>query len=297
MSKKRLYLYISLTIIFWSLNPAFVKIALKELDYFQLLTCVSVIGVIAMGIINYITGRWRDIEKYNKIDYLKMCFIGFIGVFAYHFLLYSGFSNAPAGLINLINYLWPSFMILFTTMIFKEKIRIKLIIPILIGFLGVTIIVLNGNFIEVDQSYSIGFLKAFGAAICYGLFSVLVKKGNYGDLFNLLIYNVIGMIFILIFTILYSEVIFPKFPITIITVLFIGVLVNSISFLLWFKVLKYGNTFIAANSIYLVPFLALLWTWIINSEKLNQSAIIGVLFIASGLFIQVINNTKLTSKT
>jgi uncharacterized membrane protein len=61
-----------LTILCWSLTPAVAKIALGEIDNYQLLFYTSIIGVISLFSVNLYQGKLRLLSTYTGKDYLKM---------------------------------------------------------------------------------------------------------------------------------------------------------------------------------------------------------------------------------
>jgi drug/metabolite transporter (DMT)-like permease len=84
----------------------------------------------------------------------------------------------------------------------------------------------------------------------------------------------------------------PKSPETIISILVLGGIMNSIAFVFWFKALKIGNTHKTANLIYSVPFLAMIWTYFLNGEPFSIASVIGLGLIIAGIFIQLTNKVE-----
>ncbi|MHC4069041.1 MAG: DMT family transporter [Planctomycetota bacterium] len=291
MKKDRSYTYLILTILFWSATPAVAKLALDELNNFQLLFYSSIIGVISLFLIALFQGKLKTLFEYTKQDYLKMFGMGFLGVYIYYIFLFGSFALAPAGQANVINYLWPIFIIVFSIPILREKFNYKTILAVLISFIGALVVFTGGNLSNFNNQYSLGYLLAVFAAICYGLFSVLGKKLHYEKLVSMFVYYVAASILIVPTVLIYSEVIIPKSITTIISVLLLGGLFNSMAFVFWFKALKTGHTHKTANSIYVVPFLALILTYIFNDEPIRIASLIGLVLIITGIFTQFKNRT------
>jgi drug/metabolite transporter (DMT)-like permease len=227
--------------------------------------------------------------KYEKKDLLRMFGMGFLGIYIYYILLYGSFSLIPAGQANVMNYLWPIFVVIFSIPILKEKFNYKTILAISISFLGALITFTKGNLSAFTHEYASGYLLAILAAICYGLFSVLGKKFEYEKTSSMFVYYLSAVILIIPTTIVVSEFVVPKTLTTIIPLLLIGGLTSSIGFIFWFKALKLGHTHKTANLIYAVPFLAMIWTYLLNSEPFSISSIIGLILIATGIFVQLKN--------
>ncbi|MAG01938.1 hypothetical protein CMI42_01260 [Candidatus Pacearchaeota archaeon] len=291
MKKNILHIYLILTILFWSATPAVAKLALSELNNFQLLFYSSIVGVISLFLIVLFQGKLKILLEYSKEDYLKMFGMGFLGVYIYYIFLFGSFALAPAGQANVINYLWPVFIIIFSIPILKEKFNYKTILAILISFIGALVVFTNGDFSNFNNQYSFGYLLAGFGAICYGLFSVLGKKLHYEKFVSMFVYYVVATILIIPTVLIYSEFIIPKSITTIISILLLGGLFNSLAFVFWFKALKAGHTHKTANFIYVVPFLALIWTYFFNAEPIRIASLIGLVLIIVGIFIQIRNKT------
>ena len=63
----------------------------------------------------------------NPLDHLKLpkavWTLGITGLFGYHFFYFLALQNAPAVEANLINYLWPLLIVLFSALLPGEQLR------------------------------------------------------------------------------------------------------------------------------------------------------------------------------
>ena len=288
---KTSYIYLILTIILWSAIPAVSKLILAELDNFQMLCYVVIIGAISLFFFNLFSGKLNLLKSYTRKDFLIMFSMGFLGVFLYHLFLYSSFALAPAGQVNVMNYLWPIFIVILSIPILHEKFNYKTIFAIVLSFLGAIIALTKGNFAVFSGQYSLGYLLAAIGALFYGLFCVLGKKVRYDKLSSMLVYFIAAAIFIIPTTAIVSGFVMPKSLTTIVCLLVLGGLINSLTLVLWFEALKSGHTHKTANLVYIVPFLAMVWTYFLNAEPFSIYAIIGLFLIVGGALIQLKNNT------
>jgi drug/metabolite transporter (DMT)-like permease len=281
------YVYLTLTIVLWSLTPAVAKLALNELDNFQLLFYTSIIGVISLSIL--CLKRFKELKRLKSSDLMKMFGMGALGIFLYHVLLFRSYAMAPAGQANVVNYLWPVFVIIFSIPILKEKFNYKTILAALISFTGALIVFTGGRITDFSGEFTVGYLLAAAAAVCYGLFSVLGKRLHYEKYTSMLFYYIFATLLIIPATLLFSDLKVPHSPVTIISVLLLGGVITSISFVFWFKALESGHTHKTANAIYAVPFLALVWTYFLNSEPIRIYSVVGLMMIILGIIMQMKN--------
>ena len=285
------HVYLFLTILFWSATPAVAKLALVELDNLQLLFYTSIVGVISLFLVVLFQKKIGQIWEFKKIDYFKMLGMGFLGIFLYYVFLFGSFAIAPAGQANVVNYLWPVFIIIFSIPILKEKFNYKTILAVLISFIGALMVFTRGELSSFSNEYTFGYLLAALGAVCYGLFSVLGKKLHYEQFTSMLVYYIFATILIVPTTLIFSDFIIPQSITTIIAILLLGGVFNSIALVFWFKALKAGHTHKTANAIYAVPFLALIWTYFLNSEPIRFFSVIGLILIITGIIIQIKNKT------
>src|SRR3989304_578025 len=166
------YVYLILTILLWSSTPAIAKLGLGELTNFQLLFYTAVVGTISLLVVNYFQGKLNLLKTYTKEDYFKMFGMGFLGIFLYYIFFYQSFVLAPPGQVNVVNYLWPVFIIILSIPILKEKYNYKTIIAIAISFFGALLAFTKGDISNFGNQYAGGYLLATIGAFCYGLFSV-----------------------------------------------------------------------------------------------------------------------------
>ncbi len=199
------YIYLLLTILFWSATPAVAKLALAELDNLQLLFYTSIVGVISLFLVVVLQKKIGQIKEFKKTDYFKILGMGFLGIFLYYVFLFGSFAIAPAGQANVVNYLWPVFIILFSIPILKEKFNYKTILAVLISFIGALIVFTRGEFSSFSNEYTFGYLLAALGAVCYGLFSVLGKKLHYEKFTSMLFYYIFATILIIPTTLIFSK--------------------------------------------------------------------------------------------
>lgn len=281
--------YLMITIFLWSLTPAVSKIALGEIDKYQLLFYTSLIGVISLFIVNFYQGKLKLLHSYKKVDYFRMFGMGFLGIYLYNIFMYGSFSIAPAGQVNVVNYLWPVFIIIFSIPILKERYNYKTILAMTLSFVGALIAFMKGNISSFSNEYALGYLFAALGAICYGIFSVYGKKYNYDKYSSMLVYYVFATILIIPTSLIASSFTIPQSLNTILAIIALGVLINSIAFVFWLKALELGDTHKIANIVYITPFIAMIWTYILNSETISYYSVVGLIFIVSGIIIQVKN--------
>ena len=283
---KKQYLYAGISILFWSTTATVTKLLLGSLNSIQILLISSFFAFTFLLIINIIKGNLKQLNDYKFKDYMQIISIGLLGTFLYNLFLFLGINKMQASQAFIINYLWPIMIVIFACIILKEKLTLRKIIAILLSFIGVIIVTSNGNLLNIDNNSLIGALYCVLAAISYGLFSVLNKKKKYNKFISMMLFYLVSCIICLLYILFTKEWYIPQGN-QLIGLLWIGVFTSAIAFTSWALALDNGDTAKISNLAYITPFLSLIWTGLILKENISVYAIVGLIIIVMGIFIQM----------
>ena len=250
----------------------------------------SAIASVTLLIINLISHGPKLYKQYKKSDYAIILSLGFLGLFCYTALYYIGLAYLTSQIACIINYMWPMMIIIFSCIILKEPFTRKTMVSILISFTGMAIISIQGISGGFDGKSVLGMAACFIAAICYGVYSVYNKKYDYNQ------WVVLHMAFTV--TALLSGLycmITDSFedltPVMFVGMLWVGIFVNAIAYVLWGIAVNTGNTAKVSILAYFCPFLGLIFGRIFLNEHIQPLAFVGLVLIIGGVLL------KLTEKT
>ena len=101
--------------------------------------------------------------------------LGIYGLFGFHFLLFVALRMAPPVEANLVNYLWPLFIVVLAPL-FLPDLRLKPahVLAALAGFAGAAIAILGGG--EASGAWSWGYLPALGSAFIWASYSLWTRR-------------------------------------------------------------------------------------------------------------------------
>jgi len=106
--------------------------------------------------------------------------LGVYGLFGFHFLLFIALRHAPPVEANLVNYLWPLFMVVLAPLFLRGvKLRAVHVVAALLGFAGAAIAILGaGGSGNSGQSggWSWGYLPALASAFIWASYSLLTQR-------------------------------------------------------------------------------------------------------------------------
>jgi drug/metabolite transporter (DMT)-like permease len=105
--------------------------------------------------------------------------LGVGGLFGFHFLLFMALRLAPPVQANLINYLWPLFMVLLSPLLLPGmRLQAVHIAAALLGFAGAALVILGDTAGAGQQTggWSWGYLLALLSALVWASYSLLTRR-------------------------------------------------------------------------------------------------------------------------
>lgn len=104
--------------------------------------------------------------------------LGVYGLFGFHFLLFIALRHAPPVSANLVNYLWPLFMVVLAPLFLRELHSSPVHLgAALVGFAGAALAMLADRDLDGFGGESAwGYLAALGSAWVWASYSLLTKR-------------------------------------------------------------------------------------------------------------------------
>ncbi|MES2976760.1 MAG: DMT family transporter [Pseudomonadota bacterium] len=108
----------------------------------------------------------------------SMLALGVYGLFGFHFLLFIALRVAPPVEANLVNYLWPLFMVVLAPLFLRDvKLRVMHVVAALLGFGGAALAILGGRSTGA-AAWNWGYLLALGSAFIWASYSLMTKRAE-----------------------------------------------------------------------------------------------------------------------
>lgn len=163
-------IFATLAIVLWA-SLAMTASLLKGIPpFFQLAIAFGIGGVPSLLKLREAFTPWKSL------------LLGVAGFYGYHFFLFTAFKLASPVTSNLINYLWPTLMVLMTPLFFKsEKLHWTHGLGTLLALTGVGLLLLLKG--EFSSDAIAGYFFACGAALTWPLYSLSKKKFPGGSVF------------------------------------------------------------------------------------------------------------------
>ena len=292
MTKKISYIFVIAAALLWGSTAAIAKLLLTDLNSLQVLFFNNFFAFLGLFVAVLIRRRLAVIRSYEKKDYVVFATLGFFGTFLYNLFLISALEALPAQEAFVINYLWPVMAVIFAAFLLKEKINLRKAIGLISSFIGVAIVITQGNFLSLRFNSMAGILFAISGAVVFGLFSVLGKRYYHEQFTGMLLYYLFGTLYSLLTVFLFSNLPILSWH-QFFGLIWLGAFTSGLAFVFWFLALEYGDTVKMSNMIFLTPFISLIYIYFLVGEKILISSIAGLIVIVIGIVIQSTKNSLL----
>jgi drug/metabolite transporter (DMT)-like permease len=221
---------------------------------------------------------------------------GITGCTLYFWTENTALSLSPSSNVSLIVCTNPLLTMIFGGILYKsERLGKRQVLGCLVTFVGMVLVVLNGKFIL--KLSPVGDFLAFGAALMWTLYSLVVRKlnGEYSTLFitrKMFFYGALTSIpalFIEAGGNIEKTLDIPWHhftePVVSLNFLCLTVFSSLFGYLVWNKVLKQLGTVLASNYIYAIPLVTIITAVIALGERITPVAVVGALAIVTGMVL------------
>ena len=165
--------------------------------------------------------------------------LGVYGLFAYHFLLFIALRHAPPVEANLVNYLWPLFIVVLAPVVLPGvALRVPHVVAALLGFGGAAIAIVGGR--ELSGTLAWGYIPAAAAAFIWATYSLMTTRVTAFPTTAIGLFGLVsGALSLLCHVLLEPSVTLQARDWSLLAVLGLGPLGGA--FYLWDKALKLGD--------------------------------------------------------
>lgn len=290
-----------ITVAIWGTTFVWTKLliinGLSPAQIFTLRFLIAYVLMLGFSFIRYLVRKSRGETKRKSFqwfanslkDELLMVALGVTGGSMYFLTENEALRFTTATNTSLIVCSCPLFAMLIISLFYRtEKISLVQAIGSLVAFVGMAIVVLNGQF--VLHLSPLGDSLAFAACLCWAVYSLFMKPAaeRYSSLFitrKVFFYGVL--------TILPYYIIVPGFPTIDVllrpevfgNIMFLGCVASMICFLTWNWCIKGLGAVRATNWVYFNPITTIASAWLILSENITIYFLVGSTLILTGMYL------------
>jgi len=223
-------------------------------------------------------------EKVQLKDLLFFLGLGILNILISMGSLQLAISMGKASTAAILISSNPIFVLLFSSILLKEKVTFDRIICILLGIVGITLIIYKGN---VGGDTAVSLTLGIIASLTFGLYTVLGKLKSEGisSITMICISSILGSL-LYVPILLWNGI--PLFNIpqgTFLKVLYLGVFLSGIAYITYIEGLKILTAGKGAMVFFLKPVIASMLAVIFLGESLSLKTVAGMLLVLAGVFI------------
>ena len=220
---------------------------------------------------------------------LYMAALGFFGCTVYFLAENTALTYTLAANVSIIVATAPILTALLAHVALKdEQVGRNNVLGFVIAIVGVALVVFNGTFIL--KLNPIGDLLSLGAAVCWAVYSVLLKRrvAQYDSI--LLTRRVMLWGFVTALPMAFAEGAgFSLAPLAdgalLFCVVFLGVVGSGICYVLWNIATRRLGIVVVNNYIYVNPFATMVAAGLVLHEPISWMGIVGAVLILLGVFV------------
>ncbi len=203
------------------------------------------------------------------------------------FLIFQAYPHLQLVNAYLISFTGPLMITTLSSLVLKERIGAKQIVPIIIGFAGV-IIALGPQ----EMAFNMAMLKMFGGVVLFSIAQVMVRKMSDSEsTWSFPFYFYIGMFFVSL-VLFHAEFVLPQAPREWALMSMLGVL-DAASLAMVYLGLKFAK----ASTVVPFQYSAMIWVVLLDLVLWNKvpalhTYIGGTILIAAGIYLAAFSRRR-----
>jgi drug/metabolite transporter (DMT)-like permease len=284
------YLFAGIAIFFWSTVATAFKIALRHIDFVQLLFIATWTSFIFYLIYAILQGKVSAVIHYSLKEYMYSALLGLVNPFVYYLILFKAYSLLPAQVAQPLNMIWPIVLVFLSIPLLRQKIAARSFLALFISFAGVYLVSSQGKPFSLEIDEPLGIILAAGSSIIWSFYWILNVRDSREEGQKLLLSFFFAAIYISILFPLIDD--FKSLDLTgTLASVYAGLFEMGITFLLWLKALQLTTTTDKiSNLVYLAPFFSLILIHIFVGETIYWTTITGLCLIVGGIIVEKIRS-------
>lgn len=242
------------------------------------------------AIVFWILGLFVKAASIEKADYKKIIIAAFFGVGLNMLTFFKGLSYTTPISASVIMVTAPILVLIFASILLKEKLILRKIIGIVIGLIGAIVLIIYGSSSTTNaENVMLGNLLVFVNAASYAMYLVQVKKliAKYNPIVFVKWLYLFGFLFVVPFGLSeLVEVQWHLMPTSIyLKAAFVVLFTTCITYLFNLFALSRLKPTTVSVFIYLQPVIASIYALFVGSDSLNAIKIAATLLIFLGVFL------------
>lgn len=286
--KYQAFLFLLLCNLLWAGNFISGKFVINEFSplWITFLRWIIAVAFLLPVAAVYEKLNYAMLKKIVKESWLTLTCMGIAGGILFNVFTYSALQYTSPTNGTLVFSLTPAITMIFSFLLWKEKVSMMQVAGLSISFLGVATLLTGGNVLQLfHMEYNRGDLLMIGADLCWMIYAFLCKKSEtVPPITAIALSSLIAVVIMIPFLIIQPLDFHQVTAAGIYGVLYIGVFASVCAFILWnFSVRKVGAG--TANlTINLIPVYTAIIT-LVMGEEISAIQLWGGTMVVLGLLL------------
>ena len=272
-------------------GSAFIAIKVS-LNFFSPVSVASYRLIVAsiFLLIFFIIGKYKT--SLNRTDLIMLLLVGVVGNFLPFYLISWSEQHIQSSTAGILMGVGPILTLILSHFFTKDdRFTYSKLISISIGFIGVLFI------FEIDTLFNFGTansLQLFSkfliiiAALGYMISNIVAYNTlKHIDSFSITFFATLFGALVSVPFLIYSEAVQPSYFnfSALLPILYLGIFPTALAFQLRYHITKTSGPVFLSYVAYLIPIFALIWGFVLLSEEIYLSSMIGITLILFGVYI------------
>ena len=287
MTRDRKALLLGLAaVLLWSTVATAFKLALRELDVFQLVAYAVLVSALALLLLVVKQGKLALLKEYAR-DHLPFYLVlALLNPLLYYLVLLRAYDLLPAQQAQPINYTWAITLALLAVPLLGQKLSGRDVLAIVMGYGGVVIIATRGNLLDMQFDSLEGVILALASTVLWALYWLLSTRNPRDPVASLCLNFLLAAPCALIICATFSTLVLPSLRAAM-AAAWIGLFEMGVTFALWSTALRLASGVARiGNLIFLSPLISLVLIASVLGEVIHPATLVGLALILPAVLLQ-----------
>jgi len=273
-------------VLLWSTVATAFKLALRELDVFQLVAYAVLISAVALLVLVVIQGKLALLKDYARNHLLFYLALALLNPLLYYLVLLRAYDLLPAQQAQPINYTWAITLALLAVPLLGQKLSGRDIMAIIMGYGGVVIIATRGRLLDMQFDSLEGVILALASTVLWALYWLLSTRNPRDPVVSLCLSFLLAAPCALAICVTFSTLVLPSLR-TAMAAAWVGLFEMGVTFALWSTALRLASGVARiGNLIFLSPLISLVLIASVLGEVIHPATLVGLALILPAVLLQ-----------
>lgn len=285
-SDRRALYYGLCAVLLWSTVATAFKLALRELDVWQLVAYSVCFSCLALFAILWRQGRLALLPRYARETPVYFLLMGLVNPVAYYLVLLRAYDLLPAQQAQAINYTWAITLALLAVPLLGHRLNRRDALALLLGYGGVLVIATRGQVLQLEFDSLEGVALALLSTLVWATYWLVSTRNQRDPVACLCLNFAVAAPVALALCALFSSLAVPGWR-ALAGAAYVGLFEMGLTFALWSTALRLSSGVSRiGNLIFLSPLASLVFIATILGEPIHPATLVGLALIIPAVLLQ-----------